>query len=248
MATNDQHVGEEYAEERSPWSKPSVMLSAMFLFALLLAGIAVMIFGGGNATHHSPPATHASTGPSSAGSPAQTSRPAAAGGCSLPASSQTVPYNSPPAGTTWNQVGSMETPQAPSTLGPQQSRGVWNTCFAHNPSGALLATFNLWAEGTAAAPSDVARHLAVGAPASLGNNERLDASGPVQFAGYKYGSYTPSTAQIFVVIRGWRGGLEAVGATMRWTGSDWRYVFPSQGVPPLQQLSDLTGYVTWSQF
>jgi hypothetical protein len=248
MTRHDQQEGEEYGEERSPWSKPSVMLSAMFVFALLLAGIAVTIFGGGNSTHHSQPGAHASTGSSGAGSPAPASRPAAAGGCSLPAGSQTVPYNSPPAGTTWNQVGSMETPQAPSTLGPQRTSGVWNTCFAHSPSGALMAAFNLWAEATAASPSDVFHRLGLGAPANLGNNDRLDAQGPVQFAGYKYGSYSSTAAQIFVVIRGSQGGLEAAGTTMHWTGSDWRYVFPPQGVPPLQRLSDLTGYVTWSGF
>ena len=142
----------------------------------------------------------------------------------------------------------MQAPQAPSTLGPERTNGVWNTCFAHSPDGALLAAFNLWAEGTAADPRQVFEHLAIGAPKNLGNNDRLDSSGPVQFAGYKYETYSSASAELIVVIKGYQGALEGIGTTMRWTGSDWRYVFPPKGTPALETLSDLTGYVQWSAF
>ena len=140
-------------------------------------------------------------------------------------------------------------PQAPGTLGPQQTSGVWNTCFAHNPTGALLAAINLWAEGTTTAtPSEVFQRLAVGAPANVGSNVRLDDAGPVQFAGYKYDSYTAPDAQISVVLQGPQGKLVAFVTSMQWNGSDWKYVFPSRGVPPIEVIPDLTGYVPWSEF
>ena len=247
MATDNEHPSEEYGEERSPWSKPSVMLSGMFVLALLLAGIAFVIFNGGNSTHHSHTATPATSSPTASATTSVTTT-AAIGGCSLPAGNQTVPSLSPPPGTMWHQVGSMQAPQAPSALGPERTNGVWNTCFAHNPSGALLAAFNLWAETTAASPTDVFHRLGIGAPSNLGNNDRLDAGGPVQFAGYKYQSYTPSTAEVFVVIHGPQGKLAAAETTMRWTGQDWRYVFPPGGQLSLQVIPDLTGYVSWSAF
>ena len=152
--------------------------------------------------------------------------------CTLPAGDQTVPYR-PPAGITWNEVGSMQTPQAPSTLGPQRTNGEWNACSAHSPPGALLAAFSFWSEGTAAPSGQVYRRLAVNVPPqALSTHSRLDDEEPVQFAAYKYETYSPASAQLIVVIKGPRGALEAAGTTMRWTGSDWRYGFPPNGTPP----------------
>ena len=101
----------------------------------------------------------------------------------------------------------MQTPQAPATLGPQRTSGPWNTCFAHSPSGALLAAMNLWAEGTAADPSAVFAHLAVGAPADLGNGDRLDAAARCSSRATATSPMTPTTARILVVIRGPQGKL-----------------------------------------
>jgi len=227
----------------SEWQKPLWIASAIFVLALV--GIVVWLVATKPAKV-TPRVSQAQRPAVTSGAPVQSKESPNA--CTLAAGDQTVPYDSPPSGTAWNEVGSMQAPQAPLTLGPQRSNGVWNTCFAHSPSGALLAAFNLWAEGTAADPGQVFRHLAVGAPKNLGNNDRLDSNGPVQFAGYKYESYTPSTAQVIVVIKGYRGAFEALGTTMRWTGTDWRYVFPPNGTPAVQTLSDLTGYVQWSEF
>ena len=229
-------------EERSPWARPGVLISGAFLLLLILAGIIVAVAGGGDNGHHT------STGAQAPGKSATSPNGGSSSACTLPPGNQTLPSASPPTGTTWSQVGSMQVPQAPSTLGPQRTSGIWNTCFAHSPSGALLAGFNLWAETTAASPTDVFKRLGIGAPANLGNNDRLDANGPVQFAGYKYGSYTPSSAEIFVVIRGQQGKLAAAETTMRWAGSDWKYVFPPGGQLSLQVIPDLTGYVPWSAF
>ena len=63
MVTPNEHQGEEYGEERSPWSKPSVMLSGMSVLALLLGGIAFLIFNGGNSTHHSHSAASVTSSP-----------------------------------------------------------------------------------------------------------------------------------------------------------------------------------------
>ena len=126
--------------------------------------------------------------------------------------------------------------------------GPWETCFARDPAGALLAAMNLWAEGTAVPPSELFQRLAVGAPANLGSSAQLDAGGPVQFAGYRYDSYTPSEAQVAIVFRGPEGKLLAVVTSMVWRDGDWKYLFPADGVPAMQVIGDLTGYVQWSSF
>ena len=176
---SDRSSNKETSPERSPWSRPSVLLSGAFLLALALLGIVVAATGGG-AVLAGPART-----PTTAGRPPRLRRrrPRAAAPES-PAGSQTVPSTSPPQAQ-WGTVGSMQVPQNPTVYGPERSDGPWETCFAHNPSGALLAAMNLWAEGTAADPSAVFAHLAIGAPADLGNSARLDAGGPVQFAGYQ---------------------------------------------------------------
>ena len=239
---SEQTSSDSGARERSPWSRPSVLVSACFLLALILAGLLVL-FVGGSPHPVAPVSPPAGRGPSSSSPVA-----ASANGCTLRPGDQAVPEAAPPPGATWGQVGSMQTPQAPGTLGPQRASGGWNTCFSHCPSGALLAAMNLWAEGTAADPSAVFAHLAVGAPADLGNGDRLDAGGPVQFAGYRFESYDPTTARILVVIRGAQGKLAAAATTMRWVGGDWKYAFPAGGGLSIAVIADLSGYVQWSAF
>ena len=239
---SDRSSNKETSPERSPWSRPSVLLSGAFLLALALLGILVAATGGG----------------SSAGQPARTpttaSRPAAppakatASGCpESPAGSQTVPSMSPPLAR-WGTVGSMQVPQNPAVYGPERLDGPWETCFAHNPPGALLAAMNLWAEGTAVPPSELFQRLAVGAPKNLGSNDQLDSGGPIQFAGYRYDAYAPSDAQVAIVFRGPEGKLLAVVTSMVWRDGDWKYVFPTDGTPAMQVIPDLTGYVQWSSF
>jgi hypothetical protein len=240
---SDRSPSNEISPQRSPWSRPGVLISGAFLLLLIFAGIIVAVIGG--ASHHS-----TRTIPGRQVTVASTSPPAGSSStaCTLPAGNEAIPSASPPAGIRWAQVGSMQAPQAPSTLGPQRTSGVWNTCFAHNPSGALLAAMNLWAEGTAADPSAVFHRLGIGAPLDLGNSDRLDAGGPVQFAGYSYESYDPATARVLVVIRGPDGKLGAAATTMEWAGGDWKYLFPAGGALSIEVIADLTGYVQWSAF
>jgi len=233
----------ETAGERSPWSRPSVLLSGAFLLALVLFGVIVTVIGAdsGRGPAHTP------TTRTTAARPAAPSTPVSTGACSLSAGAQTVPTTSPPPAR-WATVGSMQVPQNPTMYGPERSHGPWQTCFAHNPSGALLAAMNLWAEGTAVPPGELFARLAVGAPKDLGSNEQLDSGGPIQFAGYRYDSYTRSDAQVAIVFQGPEGKLLAVVTSMVWRDGDWKYLFPAAGTPAMQVISDLTGYVPWSSF
>lgn len=230
--------------ERSPWSRPSVLISGACVLLLVLLGVIVAVTGSGAGK---PSPSPAGAAPATATGTHHVAASSTA--CTLPAGRRVIPSASPPAGATWHQVGSMQAPQAPLTLGPERTHSVWNTCFAHGPSGALLAAFNLWAEGTAAPSGQVYRHLAVDVPAQAYRTAtRLDDQGPVQFAGYRYDSYTPARAQVAVVLRGPEGKLLAVVTPMIWSGGDWKYVFPATGTPAMQVIPDLTGYVPWSSF
>ena len=113
-----------------------MLLSGAFLLALVLLGVVVAVTGGGSGRpvqrrqrRRRPPAP----APDGDGEPRAAAR--------LPAGSQTVPSSSPPQAQ-WGTVGSMQVPQNPAVYGPQRSDGPWETCFAHDPSGALLAAMN----------------------------------------------------------------------------------------------------------
>ena len=117
------------------------------------------------------------------------------------------------------------------------------------PPGALLAAMNLWAEGTAVPAGELFQRLAVGAPTNLGSNAQLDSDGPVQFAGYRYDSYTPSQAQVAVVFQGPEGKLLAVVTSMVWRDGRLEVRCSRRaGRRRCRSIPDLTGYVPWSSF
>jgi hypothetical protein len=240
---SDRSTSKETSAERSPWSRLSVLLSGAFLLALVLLGVVVAAIGGSSSNGR-----HSANTTTTAARPARPSAASSAGGCpENPAGSQTVPSTSPPQAQ-WGTVGAMQVPQNPTVYGPKRSDGPWETCFAHNPAGALLAAMNLWAEGTAVPPSELFQRLAIGAPKNLGSNDQLDSGGPIQFAGYRYDAYAPSDAQVTIVFRGPEGKLLAVVTSMVWRYGDWKYLFPTDGTPAMQVIADLTGYVQWSSF
>ncbi len=238
-------------DDLSPWTRPGFIASGALLLALVVAAIVIAITSNGSsnsqrAVHAARPTAAAATPPTTtAVAPAKTSTTA----CTLAPGNQTVPYGSQPSGTTWAQVGAMSVPQAPSTLGPQHDDGTWATCFAHSPSGALLAAMSFIAEGTINPPGEVLRRLAVGAPQQL---PPCDQGGPLvtttptlQIAGYQYESYSPTVAMLNVALQVPKG-YDAAALTMEWSGSDWRLRFPPGGCAPQKQIADLTGYVSWS--
>ena len=221
-----------------------MLLSGAFLLALVLLGLVVAATDGGRSS----PGHSANTATQTAGRPAASAASPPASGCSLAEGGQAVPSSSPPAAR-WGTVGSMQVPQNPAVYGPQRTTGIWNACFARNPSGALLAAVNFYGESTTGQPeAAVMRRYAVGAPSDLGSDAGLDSGGPVQLAGYRYDSYTPSRAQISLVFTGPQGKQAAVVTSMVWQGGDWKYVFPPGGMPAYQVVADLTGYVAWTDF
>ena len=232
----------------SPWSSTSVQLSTLFVLMLLVVGIAIAIF------HHAPKTATTNHPKSAQTSPAGTTTSAAAnpGMCSLAPGSQEVPSTTPPGGVTWEQVGAMSAPQS-ATLGPQHVENGINVCFAHNPSGALLAGLDIWAEATGSVNTQVLwKQRAIDVPQGIGNEAgALDSHGSFQIIGYKYMSYSPATAQLVVVLESPTGTLLAVQMPMRWVDDDWRFVYPTSGGPVMEQLPSTTlsaPYVQWSEF
>lgn len=220
---------------RAFWSAPIGVLSVCLLVAVAIGGGAALIFGGRGSAPRAATAVLAPVRVSSSG-------------CSLPAGSLDVSSVelSPPAITGWHQVGNMEVPEAPATLGPEHESGGWFYCYQHSPGGALLAAIDVWASGTAASAAQVARHLAAGVtPRALGSDELPPG---LSLAGYQYMSYTPREAVIEVVFDVYDRGDVEVTTPMVWVPGlgDWRLDVPASGSVGSSVVDpSLAGYVAW---
>jgi len=244
----------------SPLSSTSFQLSALFLGVLLVVGIAIAIFHDGSSSPKNPTADRPRGAQTTPRAGTTTGVSANRSLCSLPAGSQAIPSTSPPSDVTWNVVGSMNVPQS-GALGPQTTRSGLDVCFAHSPSGALLAAMNYYGEGTSSTVTarQLAEQLSVNVPKALlaepgnGASGELEnaAGGPVQIAGYKFDSYSPAQAALDIVIQGPKGALVSISTTMIWTGEDWRYSWPADNNPSMEVLQEQTlaaPYVAWSAF
>jgi hypothetical protein len=247
--TDERHGGLRQAWE----SQTAFKISGGFLLVLAALGIWVAISGkpGTTTTAHAPAAPAQQQVIIGSTTPTATTNNATS--CSLPIGDQDVPSQAAPSDVSWGQIGSMSVPQAPQTYGPQHDDGTWAWCFAHNPSGALMAGYNFWAEGTAAPPAEVYQRYAADTPtkakaiASVAHSPSgLQGPGPVQVIGYRYGSYTPTNADFALLFQGPEGGCLGVSFDMAWEDDDWRYVIPAAPTPAMQRVACTTsGYVQW---
>jgi hypothetical protein len=235
-------------DDRSPWATRGVFFgAALVALVAVLAGLLVVT----NRSGPAPATARATHAPGTVPLTAATSD-GPGSECGLPAGSQTVP-SSPPAAAGWVLVGSMAAPSSPSSVGPGRTVGGFRECFAHSPTGALFSAVNFWAAGTAYAPSRVYAHLAADTPSraqavrfSQGDASRLSDSGQVQLAGFEFNSYSPSEADLSIVLQSTNGQLVTIACTMLWQAGDWRYEIPPSGAPAAGQIQSLDGYVAWS--
>lgn len=236
-------------DERSWWTQRWFVASGALFAVLVLLGLYTAISGGG-ASSPPPPAAAA---PAGRAAPPLRSSASSPRGCSLPAGDQAEPTTAPQA--SWELVGTMAAPSSPSTAGPQSTVDGVRACFAHSPLGALYATVNFWAEGTALPGVKVYRRLAADTPArtqaiaDAGQDPgfRLDSLTKLQVAGFAITSYSGDSATIAVAFQLANGAFYAAPLAMAWQDGDWKAVIPAGGgAPGAGQIPDLTGYVAWS--
>lgn len=235
-------------DERSWWTQRWFVASGALFAVLVLLGLYTAASGGGVSS----PPPPAAAAPAGRAAPPLRSSASSPQGCSLPAGDQAEPTTAPQA--SWELVGSMAAPSAPSTVGPQHVIDGVRECFAHSPLGALFAAVNFWAQGTAQPEAVLYRALAADTPqrsaaiidGEKNPSERLDTTTKLQVAGFAITAYTPQTAAVTLVFQVANGAYASVPSTMRWERGDWRYVISPEGLPGAGQIADLSGYVAWS--
>jgi len=224
---------------------------------LVLAALFVAI--GAASRHHAAPVTpsHSDANVSAAAPKARAAQPVAESSCSLPVGAQTVPTMPPT--TNWVAVGQMAAPQAPETFGPQRTGGGVAVCFAHNPTGSLLAAVNFFAQATAVSPVTLLLRLSAATPARAlaiaqardgGGDQLLQQSdgdpGTVQVTGFEFVDYTPAEANVNVVLEGPGGKYAAVECQLVWQDNDWKFVIPESGQLDSAAITSMDGFVSWT--
>lgn len=203
-----------------------------------------------------PPATPTEepTGTTTPGTPPPIN--SSTGGCRNPKPDPRIPYSAPPA-VTWQFEADMLIPLqkdgGPATMADNGVR----SCFAHSPTGAVLATLVLLGQirNQDLAESVLMTRVLAGpgrtrALAEVRSPSTPQATGQVQFAGFKVIDYQRNRAIIQVAAELNNSSVASLPVTMVWSGGDWKAALKPDGsfngeVAP-DVLQGLDGYVRFS--
>jgi len=234
-------------QERSPWTQPGFIASAVVVGLLVVLGLILTVTSGSEGDTR-PAAPSAATPPPTGVAPSPATGQNV---CDLP-SDDVVPESAPRA--RWELVGTMAAPTAPEDIGPAKTVAGFRRCFAHSPVGALYAAVNFWATLSDKPSADTYRRLAARSQAQRAAikaaaaqpSERLRSG--LQVAGYAFSAYEPERAVIKLAFRLDDGRLFAVDTTMLWNGrrDDWLYEVPlDQARGSITPIADLGAVVAW---
>ena len=241
----------DFAEPRSPWTRPGFILSAGLLALVVCAGAGVAVvsmFEGdpdpGQGQVAPPPGggTDASAGPEHPDT--------------LPTAIPTVV----PRDVTWNLLGQRALPVSASA-GPRNITDTTASGYAHSPEGALIAAVQLGARGSFSSGREVweptitrqwqpspDRDKYLAGLRQVPESEKAKPGELSALVGYRYLSYTPDTAVVSLIRKApGRETYHATVATLVWADGDWRYVAPAGGnwMSVRSEIQDLTGVVEW---
>lgn len=171
--------------------------------------------------------------------------------CPPLASGGTIPSGSPP-GFAWRHVGAMPVPVSP-TDGPALQAGAAWQCYAHSPTGAVMAAFDIPA--ALCGPHWQAATVQEVLPGS--NRQAFLAAGALQQftppsgaitrpVGFAVVSYSPAQATVETLVAD-GSGFAASFRTLAWADGDWKlYMMPGGTTGPGPQvLTTTSGFTLW---
>lgn len=234
---------EEPGRDSSPFRSTGFIAAAAFLVVVVVLAAAVVI----RRERTSPEATPTA-------GPPPTAAPRTGGGqCRLSDTGQHIPTTGPPA--TWTVFKSIAVP-ASAVAGPGVTEGQHVRCFARTPTGALIASWQLYIRTLL---SDdwrrvVDEQVMPGPGREAYTRARSQITGDVsnpggygQLAGFKFVTYTPDIAVIQLVLRLPSGQYRVVTHTVMWSEGDWRLQLQPDGnsSPNGPLMDSLEGFTHW---
>ncbi|WP_326686982.1 MULTISPECIES: hypothetical protein [unclassified Streptomyces] len=248
-------------EPRSPWLRSGFVLAAAFIGFVVVIGSVVLFTSDSSGRGDGSTAASASeTGTPQPGDGATESPPSVStdgGGASCPrlADRQRDVPTAAPKGVGWKLFHTVALP-ASKAAGPAVMDEDVARCYAHTPVGALLATSQIsvrylaaddWLKVTRAQTVGAGRKSYIAARTkseSTADPKSQDGAGQGQIAGFKFVTYTSSTAVIQTVWRFPDGRMQAATTTVLWKDGDWRLEYPADPTAPTA-VDSLAGYVSW---
>lgn len=214
------------------------VLSAALVALVLVGGIALGFFAGRN---HEDDQGEPQPESSEA---ADTDTSQAGGACGVPADDQDYPVEAPE--SKWEAYKNGITVPTSQTYGPTKRDGNFWKCYAHSPTGALFAAFNLsqaFLNGgvyEAAVDSPEAKEF-FDEESSVSSEDKT----MVELAGFQIVSYEEDTASVDLLLRGSDANASLV-VDLVWDEAedDWRW--DAGTVSPPEAVEDTSAYTSWS--
>lgn len=232
--------------ERSPWTRPGFLAACAFLVVIALLFVVVMVAGdGGN------DGQQAASSPTPSTSASQHTEDG--DGCPELEESNDVPTTAPPA--EWELFRTVALPVS-QEAGPAVFEGDVARCFAHSPTGALMAAAQIGTRYTLAEDwTSVVEQQTYGDAKEqlIEGRTKVEATASPpppepgelgQIAAFDITTYSPQTAVVQLVTRFTGGTLQVNTSTLRWMDGDWRYEV-SQTNAPQKTIQTLEGFTEW---
>jgi hypothetical protein len=222
--------------KRPPWRRARWMITASLITAVVLTSAIVLATGGGGigkpqAVPTQPPGC-----------------PATAAGDALPAA--------PPGDVQWKSVGSIMVPTS-ATDGPARYDGAVWECYAHNPTGAVLAAYDIFAGLASPDWHVIAEHDVIpgqGQQAYIAASQSQTYSEPApggiaQAVGFEILAYTAQQATVETLADAGDDQYQASELTVAWYDGDWKMVLTPDGEsgPDPQLVTSTDGFVLWGR-
>jgi hypothetical protein len=233
-------------EGRNSFRRGGFLAAAGFLVLVIAFAVAVVVTNDGGGA---PPAKQTTSPPASA-----SSAPPAATGCHPTDTDQQIPQTAP-AGIEWSVIKSEAVPTS-RTAGPLAVDGDVAGCFAHTPTGALIAALQIearhllcddWKRVTEQQVMPGPGRDAFEKRRATITGDTTDPGTYGQVAAYQFVTYTKDTAVIQFVSRFTDGTMQVSVLTVVWSNGDWRLQLQPDGAdsPSSQAVQSLDGFVPW---
>lgn len=245
MSDQPDHSGP--LDSRGTW-----WVASIAIILLILAGlVAVLVWGNGGGAVNSaaplPPTPTASTAAPTTSSAA----PQPAGGCNPPATDQTVP-KAAPANIQWSLVNTVALPWSPTAGATKRDGDLW-TCYAHTPTGALVAAAVLSVTPYGPGAERVLSSQVLPGPERDARLATVQAQPPQPnepgtasaVAGFKFLDYSMNRATIQIAFA-YASKSFVWTVPLEWSDGDWKLnLDPSGGSVAGQPITNLAGYIGW---
>jgi len=174
--------------------------------------------------------------------------------CPSSVQSSAIPA-APPADLRWKGIGAIEVPTSASD-GPFRVQGDVQSCFAHSPTGAVIAAYDIF--GSLLSPQGLTSAALAGLAPGPGRQvyiagtraqgiPTLTPAELVQPVGFQVVSYTPQQATIETLASASSQSYQTDERTLVWSAGDWRLLLTPDGSigPDPQVVQSAAGFVLW---